>query len=170
MPSRIVEIFNDFKNILPVGFPMQFENLVKINYILLKSFLKCDISLKSQIKSNVRIKNELSVNTIFEKVQNMPIKSELDSQVQIEIEPESDDLLQNGPEADVLMKNGPEADVFIKSEPEAVCIKSEVETDQQTDLEFEEIKYEEIEVRIAGLGYYRINFIADVLKIYCRTI
>ena len=127
--------------------------------------------MKSGIKSNLGIKNEMNDNTIFEKLPNMSIKSELDSQVQIKIEPESDALLQNGPEADVLMKNGPKADVFIKNEPEAdVWIKSEVETDQQTELKFDEIKFEQIEVRMTNSDYFLINFIADVSKFYCRII
>ena len=141
------------------------KTFIKMNDTLLKDTGKCDISLKGGIKSYVSIKNELKDNITFEEIPNMPLKSELNSHVQIKIEPESDASLQNEPEADVLMKNGPQADVFIKNEPEAVVwIKSEVETDQQTELEFKEIKYEDIEVRITGLDYYHINFIADILK------
>ena len=102
-----------------------------MNDILLKNIHKCGISLKSGIKYFVSIKNELNDNITFEKLPNMPIKIELDSQVQIKIESESDALLQNGPEA-------------------VVWNKSEVETDQQTELDFEEIKSEDIEVKITG--------------------
>ena len=90
--------------------------------VLIKNPTEFDIPVKTEIKSIVGI--ELDENITVESVPESEIQSELP------------------------VKNEPEANVLMMSEPEAVWIKSEHETGQETELEFEEMKIEGCKVRI----------------------